>query len=304
MRVLIADDDPTALLLLESALVEWGYEVVRAQDGNEAWEMLHRSDHPPLAILDWMMPGMDGIEICRKLRHESDESYVYLILLTGKTSTRDIVAGMEAGADDYVSKPFEEQELKVRLRAGRRIAELNEALRIQAKCDALTGIWNRRMILEILEREVARAAREQTCVGVIMADLDHFKRLNDTLGHLAGDAALRAAAKRMSESLRKYDALGRYGGEEFLIVLPGCDAPRTLATAERIRQSFALAAVPLPNGEAPVTVSLGTATSSGGQLSPDKLLRLADDALYRAKRAGRNRALAAEHPDMTTRASP
>ena len=157
MRVLIADDDPAALLLLESVLGDWGYEVLTARDGAEAWDVLRRADPPPLAIIDWMMPGLDGVDVCRKVRQEGEESYVYLILLTAKARMQDIVQGMEAGADDYVSKPFEEQELRVRLRAGRRIVELHEELRTQASHDALTGLWNRRTILEILRREVTRA---------------------------------------------------------------------------------------------------------------------------------------------------
>ncbi len=298
MRVLIADDDPAALLLLESVLEDWGYEVTTARDGAEAWDVLRRADSPPLAILDWMMPGLDGVEVCRKVRQEGEAPYVYLILLTGKVRTQDIVQGMEAGADDYVSKPFEEQELKVRLRAGRRIVELHESLRIQATCDALTGIWNRRMILESLARDSARAAREGTSIGVIMADLDHFKRLNDTHGHLAGDAALREASRRMGLALRPYDSLGRYGGEEFLIVLPGCDLPGALAAAERVRHAIAETPVVLPTGTIPITVSLGMATGRGPHLDADGLIRVADEALYRAKRGGRNRVAVAVHSEM------
>ena len=288
MRVLIADDDPAALLLLENVLEEWGYEVVTARDGTEAWNVLGRPDPPPLAILDWMMPGLDGVDICRNVRRDGEPPYVYLILLTGKARTLDIVQGMESGADDYVSKPFEVQELKVRLRAGRRIVELHEELRVQATRDALTGIWNRRMILEILLRELVRAGREGTSVGVVMADLDHFKHLNDTLGHPAGDAAIREATRRMGLALRPYDTLGRYGGEEFLIVLPECDPLDALAVAERVRLALAETPVTTPAGRISVTASLGTATGRGPELDAAGLIRRADEALYRAKRRGRN----------------
>ena len=199
MRVLIADDDPATLLFLEGVLGDWGYEVVTARDGTEAWERLQRADSPPLAILDWMMPGLDGVEVCRKVRQQSEAAYVYLILLTRLDRTEDLVLGMEAGADDYVSKPFEEQELRVRLRAGGRIVELQETLRIEATRDDLTDAWNRRMILQILQRESIRAGREGTPLGVIMADLDHFKRINDTL----------AAPRRRCRAQRSGEADGR-----------------------------------------------------------------------------------------------
>lgn len=289
MRILIADDDPTTLLLLESALTDWGYEVVTARDGNAAWDILRSADSPPLALLDWMMPALSGVELCRKVRQESQAPFVYLVLLTGKTKTQDIVQGMEAGADDYVSKPFDEQELKVRLRAGQRIVDLHEALRIHATRDALTGIWNRRMILEILGREWARAAREGAPVAVVIADLDHFKRINDTLGHLGGDAVLLEAVRRMSSVLRPYDAIGRYGGEEFLIVLPGCDQPGAVAAAERMRRVIEDAEVATPTGRTAITVSLGAAIGEGPRIDANELIKSADAALYRAKRAGRNR---------------
>ena len=289
MRILIADDEPTTLLLLGSALKEWGYEVVTVRDGNAAWDVLRLADSPPLAVLDWMMPGLSGIELCRKVREASEAPFVYLVLLTGKAKTQDIVQGMESGADDYLSKPFDKQELKVRLRAGQRIVDLHEALRIHATCDALTGIWNRRMILEILGRECARAAREGTAVGVIIADLDHFKRINDTIGHLAGDAVLLEASRRMSSVLRAYDAIGRYGGEEFLVVLPGCGQASTVAVAERMRQVIKGTEVATLMGEVHITVSLGAVIDEGRSSDADELIKTADAALYRAKRQGRNR---------------
>ncbi len=297
MRVLIADDDPTALLLLESALEEWGYEVVSARDGTEAWDILCRADAPSLAILDWMMPGLDGVEICRKVRHRSEPFYVYLILLTGKARNQDIVLGMDSGADDYVSKPFEEQELRVRLRAGRRIVELQDALRIQATHDSLTGVWNRRTIFEILRRESARVEREGTSLGVIMGDLDHFKMINDTFGHPAGDAVLCEASRRMGNALRPDDALGRYGGEEFLVVMPGSDLAGSMGIAERMRRAIEETPVAITAGTTPVTISLGAASGKGSNLDSDLLVRMADQALYRAKQRGRNRVETAVHSE-------
>jgi diguanylate cyclase (GGDEF)-like protein len=297
MRILIADDDPLTRLLLDNALTDAGYEVNTAADGFEAWEALRRDDAPPLAILDWMMPGLDGVDVCRKVRLEGETPYVYIIMLTGRTETRYVVQGMEAGADDYVSKPFDEQELQVRVRAGRRIVDLQEALRTQATRDALTAVWNRRAILEVLQRELSRAARAADPVGVVMADVDRFKAINDAHGHLVGDAVLREAARRMSAAVRPYDALGRYGGEEFLIVLPGCDPAQTLGAAERIRACVSQAPVLTPAGPIPVTVSLGVATAFGPGRSVDGLIRLADEALYRAKAGGRNRVGLAAGPE-------
>ena len=289
MKILIADDSPVSILLLENMLEDWGDEVLTVRDGLAAWDVLRRPDSPPLAVLDWVMPGMDGVEICRKVRQESEAPYVYLVLVTGKSRTQDVVEGIESGADDFVSKPFEEQELRVRLRAGQRIVNLHQTLRDQAYRDVLTGCWNRRMIIDILQREIGRGAREGTPLGVIMADLDHFKRINDTLGHPEGDAVLCEASRRMASTLRPYDAIGRYGGEEFLIVLPGCDLSSTLTVAERIRNSVAESPVSTTAGKTPVSVSLGAANSQARSLDANLLIRAADEALYRAKRGGRDR---------------
>jgi diguanylate cyclase (GGDEF)-like protein len=289
VRILIAEDDPTTLLMLEQAARSWQYDVVSARDGHSAWEIMRSADSPPLALLDWMMPAFSGVELCRKVREESEAPFIYLVLLTGKVTTQDIVQGMEAGADDYVKKPFDRQELKVRLRAGQRIVELNETLRLHATRDSLTGLWNRRIILDTLARECVRAAREGTPLGVIIADLDHFKRANDSLGHRGGDAVLVEAARRMSRVLRSYDAIGRYGGEEFLIVLPGCDAACTETVAQRMRQGIQERQVETPEGTIRIAASVGAVVGEGPTINADELIRIADAALYRAKRGGRNR---------------
>jgi diguanylate cyclase (GGDEF)-like protein len=278
-------------------LVKWGYEVVVTKDGNEAWQALQEKDAPPLAILDWMMPGMDGVEVCRKVRERIKEPYTYLILLTALQQEEDLVAGMEAGADDYIAKPFKSNELKVRLRAGRRIIELQdelitarEALRAKATHDPLTGLWNHEEILRILDRELARADREGTTVGILMLDLDHFKKVNDTYGHMAGDVVLRVIAKRMFSLIRAYDAVGRYGGEEFIVVLPGCDQTSAQTIAERFRSYISKDNVDTPEGMIPVTISLGVAASGKGKKRDmNSLVKAADSALYRAKSNGRNR---------------
>ena len=297
MTILIADDSIVSRHLLEATLQKWGYQVVVACDGAEALEVLERDDAPALVILDWMMPGMTGPEVCRRIRKRAREPYTYILLLTSRSQKEDLIEGMEAGADDYITKPFDQHELQVRLRAGTRLVDLQaellsarEALREQATRDSLTRLWNRSSILEILGRELARGEREGRPVGVVMADLDYFKSINDTYGHQAGDAVLREAARRLQTSVRQYDAIGRYGGEEFVIVLPGCDQQTTLAQAERLRKQLCGVEMSLHETSILVTASFGVTTAVPGQpWIEEALIRRADEALYLAKKLGRNR---------------
>jgi len=307
VKVLIAEDDVVSRRLLEATLTRWGYEVVVTRDGSEAWQALQLADAPPLAILDWMMPGMDGIEVCRKVRQRGQEPYIYLILLTTKSLKENIIEGLDAGADDYLTKPFNPAELQVRLRAGIRIITLQaeliktrEALRVQATHDPLTGIWNRRAILDMLTNELVRAQRAQDVVAVAIADLDHFKRINDAHGHTTGDAVLCEAATRMRASLRPYDALGRWGGEEFLLVLPGCTSHDAINLAERLRTNISRDTMSIAGKQLGVTSSLGiAATDIIATLDAICLIRAADTALYRAKARGRNRVELATAADLT-----
>ncbi|MEX0676925.1 MAG: diguanylate cyclase [Pirellulales bacterium] len=297
MRVLIADDEPVSRRLLESLLIRWGYEVAVAEDGATASRALLSPDAPKLAILDWLMPGIDGAQLCREIRRNKPEPYTYIIMLTGKRHKCDVISGLDAGADDYVIKPFDPAELKVRLRTGKRILYLQdqlisarEALRDQATRDALTGLWNRAAILNILGDELERARREGSLLGVAIADLDFFKHINDTYGHPIGDEVLRKVAQVMREFVRRYDSVGRYGGEEFLIVLPGCDACNAVSHAERLRAAVARVVVESPRGNISTTGSFGVAVA-GQRSSADAcdLIQAADQALYRAKQGGRNR---------------
>ena len=299
MRVLIADDSIVSRHLLEATLRKWGYEVVVATDGLEALNALQGENPPPLAILDWVMPGLTGPEVCSRVRERNknkDLDYTYIVLLSSKSQREDLIEGLEAGADDYLTKPFDQHELKVRLRAGTRIIDLQrelvtarEALREQATKDFLTRIWNRSSILDVLGRELARASREQRSVGVVLADLDRFKSVNDTYGHFAGDAVLREFTRRMVAAMRSYDAIGRYGGEEFLIILPGCDSRCTGSQAERLRSALASEPMLIGVEEHLVTCSFGaTSWSPDSNATADELIQLADDALYMAKHQGRN----------------
>ena len=310
MRILIADDEPVSRLRLERLLTKWGYDVTAVSDGEAAWRVLSGPGAPELAILDWVMPGSDGVSVCRRVRELKEAPYRYIILLTSRSETSSLVEAMNAGADDYVSKPFEPHELEVRLRAGKRILELQaelidarEALRLQATRDELTGIWNRRAILDGLDRELARMPRGASPgLGVVIADLDRFKRVNDTHGHLVGDEVLRRAVRRISGQLRRYDTLGRLGGEEFLILLIDCDREQLETAAERIRSTVAERPIETSAGPLRVTLSLGAAWVPGGRSGAAReLLSAADHALYAAKNAGRNRLrLAEERPHAAT----
>jgi diguanylate cyclase (GGDEF)-like protein len=287
MRVLAAEDNPVFQSMLRTLLRKWGYEAIIAHDGDEAWRILEAPDPPRLAVLDWMMPGMDGVQVCQRLRTTRRDTYTYVLLLTARTESEDLVAGMDAGADDYLTKPFNAQELRVRLRAGRRILDLQDALRRQASHDGLTGLLNRNSVLAKLHDEIARRQRESRPLSLLMIDLDRFKSINDTYGHQAGDAVLRQSAARMTAAARRYDAIGRYGGEEFLVVLPGCDLAAAVSQAERLREAIASTPMVLPERELAVTCSIGVACASG--LGAEELIRHADQALYEAKANGRNR---------------
>lgn len=297
MKILVAEDEGLAREVVARTLTGLGYDVVAVADGQAAWSVLQQPDAPHLAVLDWMMPGLDGPELCRRLRARGPGPYVYVILLTAKTSQADVVAGLNAGADDYILKPFHRDELEARVRAGRRIVDLEarlleakEQLRQQATSDPLTGLLNHGAIQDVFRTELRRSSRERGRVGLVLMDLDHFKAVNDTHGHLAGDAVLREAAQRMRQTVRTYDHLGRYGGEEFLLVVPGCALEETRHLAERIRQKMAVSPFATSEGDIPVTMSLGvTCFEAPGPTDMDVFIRAADAALYRAKRSGRNR---------------
>jgi len=296
MKVLIADDSATSRAMLRSALTRWGYDVVMAENGKEALDILAKDDPPPMAVLDWVMPELTGPEVCRRVRETLREPYTYILLLTSKNTKGETVEGMEAGADDYIVKPFDQHELQVRLRAGQRIIDLQlnllqarEELRERASKDLLTMLPNRSAIAHTLENEISRCHRDHRTVGIILLDLDHFKKVNDTMGHFAGDAVLRETALRLRSNMRPYDQVGRYGGEEFLVVLPNCDLEQAANQAERMRHRLHATGMLVDGCELQVSASFGVTISDGSERSPDVFVRVADEALYRAKANGRNR---------------
>jgi len=293
VKVLVAEDEPVSRHRLQAFLSKWGYTVLIATDGADALRVLRR-ESPELAVLDRLMPEMDGLDVCRTIRKEFREPYVYVILLTGQDHPQEIIEGFEAGADDYITKPFAVPELEARIRTGARIVELQgqliaarEQLRIEATHDSLTGLLNRAAFFEGFQKEVSRARRSHASLALIMADLDHFKTINDQHGHVAGDLVLRETARRMRASLRTTDLMGRYGGEEFIVAAPACAMRDALALAERFRSSICAGPIELPTGTVTVTMSLGVAATT--ELDDvDRLVQAADEALYHAKESGRN----------------
>lgn len=295
MNVLIADDEPVSRRLLEILLNKWGYEATVACDGDEAWHILQDGTCPRIAILDWMMPGLDGIQLCRRIRQRETRLHTYVLLLTAKQAAEDVNGGFKAGADDYLSKPYAVPELKARLRAATRIIELEdqlaaarEALKMETARDPLTGLWNRSSILEILHREVHIARRQSSPLAVLMAGIDYFEQIDHKHGHLAGDAVLREAARRIRSSIRVCDSMGRYGRGQFVIVSPACERAGALTQAHRVRSRVCQETIKTYETDLPVTVSLGITVCYSNHQAHE-LMSAAHSALAEARKTGHNR---------------
>jgi two-component system, cell cycle response regulator len=290
VRILLVEDSAIERQQIGRYLEEWKLEFVAAKDGLEAWSCLQSPDAPNLVLLDWMLPGLDGIELSRRIRTlGANGAYIYTVMLTAKDKKQDLLTAMAAGADDYLAKPVDPSELKARISVAKRILDLHQSLRFAATHDFLTKLLNRAEILASLRRELSRSEREDKPVAVIMADVDHFKQINDSLGHTVGDIVLREVAERLQSDLRPYDLVGRYGGEEFLIVLPSCSLKVATRRADEIRHLVCKDAVVTTFATVPVTVSTGiTAADRSQNLTIEEVLQQADKALYSAKENGRN----------------
>jgi two-component system, cell cycle response regulator len=296
MRILLADDDPVTQHLLSRALQNAGHTTELVGDGQEAWERIQR-EHFPVLVVDWMMPRLDGPGLIRKLRAHPFPSYVYVILLTSRHERHDRVDGLESGADDFLTKPVDLRELRARLAVAERILRLEQQLReansrlnYQATHDGLTELFNRPAITECAEAELARARRTGQPLCLALFDLDYFKAINDEHGHLAGDAALHHTANCIRSVVRPYDRVGRWGGEEFLVVLPDAGLEQGAAVADRIRARVAAEPFTLPSGrQVELSASAGVSCDvRRPEVSLDTLFQEADQALYVAKAAGRN----------------
>jgi two-component system, cell cycle response regulator len=297
--ILIAEDDLTARNILAGITRKWGFTPITVIDGRAAWEILQEENCPRLAILDWVMPEMDGLEVIRRVRAQMTDQPPYIILLTSKDEKGDIISGLETGANDYIKKPFDQEELYARIRVGQRTIELQtKLLKTQytlshlATHDPLTGILTRRAILEQLAKEISRSDRHKDCtncksLSIGYLDIDHFKQINDVYGHQVGDEILKKFVDILASQLRAYDSFGRLGGDEFLVIAPGTATENCLHLFERLAKSISLSRIVTGPGVVTITVSIGV-VCVGIEDGLDKLLDAADSAMYQAKRQGGN----------------
>ena len=303
MQAVIADDDRTTTTILARALTRWGVEVTVANDGLTAWGLLESASPSSLAIVDWMMPGLDGIEICKRIRAAPALAGMYVILLTARGSRADLIAGLDAGADDYMVKPIDTEELRARMHVGMRVVELQDRLAARVmelqvardelsqlvSTDVLTELNSRRRWFELAKSEFDRHRRYKRPLGVMVLDIDFFKQVNDNFGHAAGDELLRHVGAMLRMQSRQSDIPGRIGGEEFVVALPETSAEASQEMAYRVIGACRSMVVPTPAGNVTCTCSIGISQATAADESIEDVLRRADAALYEAKRSGRDR---------------
>ncbi len=297
MRILVADDSQTCRMILTSALNEYGYDVIETSDGMQAWLELSKPNAPSIAILDWVMPKLDGLELIQKVREANTERPPYIIMVTGKSAIKDIILGLDAGANDYLIKPFDPNELRARVQVGKRMIELqdaliktNEQLNYQATHDPLCGLLNRRAILKKLDEMFSHTGIGDTVLCAGICDIDHFKRINDTYGHQTGDDILLKLSNILEQITGETDYIGRIGGEEFLIITTADSEEEIYTRFERYRKQIADTSLMTRSGAMSISVSIGVACSMY-KSTVDELLAAADSALYDAKNQGRNRVI-------------
>lgn len=298
MKVLIADDNAITLAILKKSLEEWGFEVLEVKDGIEAWQALNAEKPPRIAILDWVMPGMDGVELCKKLQGQINSPFVYTILLTSKTENEDLVFALENGAHNFQSKPISPEVLRSHVNVGRRLVESDDKIKeyaakmeLLAQADVLTGIYNRRYLMEQGNNLFKAAKRSNRPLSVMLFDIDHFKQVNDTFGHAAGDEVLRKMAVSALDKLRDIDLFGRIGGEEFAVVMPEAELEGAIKSAERLCKSISELEVEIDNETIRFTVSIGVTSLGPGDESLEEIIKRSDEYLYIAKEGGRNRVI-------------
>jgi len=303
--ILLAEDNPVSRKLLEKTLVKAGHEVTSVENGRKALELFNE-EFFPIVLTDWMMPEMDGLQLCRAIRKNASPGYVFIILLTAKDSKDDIISGLEAGADDYLTKPFNHAELIARLQTGKRILELerslkraNEEIRILSITDPLTGSYNRGYLTEHLPQEIKRTRRYGHHLSLVLCDIDYFKKVNDTYGHQVGDQVLKEFVRCVRKSIRdNVDWVARYGGEEFLIVVPETDTRGASHLAERLRGAISQMVIKVQEKGMHITASFGVTgfgpATPDDKISPEAMISQADKSLYQAKQEGRNRVKAGQ----------
>lgn len=289
MKVLITDHDPASLTQLQRALHAWGYETELASDQSAIWNGLMQSDAPMIAIIDCTVPGLEGLDVFRNIRATIKDHNIYLIMLTARTDAAFIIEALEAGANDYIARPTTAADLRICIENGRRLLELEDALTLKSARDALTGLHNRDAIVEQLKKETVRCQRERSALSIVFTDLDQLQQINERNGHLVGDTVLQEVCRRLHGALRPYDHLGRYGGDELLMILPACNTAGALEVAERARMAVATCPIRTESGEILTSITSVTVTVNGRKDVPaDTLLQLAETAIYRAKEKGRN----------------